>query len=351
VRKYAFLFVLLSLFSLVLPSFSMPLVIAVEDYWATLKPMPLASSGLKVAVVNDRIYAIGGNAYGIALNNNNEYDPVTDTWALKMKMPTARAFFGIAVWQNKIYCIGGRKYDGLTGVNEVYDPATDTWENKSSMPTPRFSVVANVVGEKIYVIGGAPGVKSNPTNLNEVYDPATDTWETKAPIPDPKSAYNSAVVDNKIYVIGDLTQIYDPETNIWSLGEPPPTLINGAVCATTGLHAPKRIYLLGGNLPHGNTTNLNQIYNPEDNTWTVGTPMTYDRAGLAIANVNDTLYALGGSHLRWYDTPVSPQDVAFNEHYVPLGYIPEFPSWLILSLFLTVTLVAALIKKKIDLTC
>ena len=30
--------------------------------------------------------------------------------------------------------------------------------------------------------------------------------------------------------------------------------------------------------------------------------------------------------------------------------IPEFPSWIILSLFLTVTLVAVLIKKKIDLT-
>jgi len=345
-NNYKFTFAVLPIFVIFLVTFSLPPVWAAENSWETMASMPTARSSFGVAVIDGKIYAIGGFGGG-ALSSNEEYDPVTNTWTTKANMPTARESFGIAVWQNRIYAIGGRTNNGLTSVNEVYDPATDTWENKKSMLTSRFGVVANVVGGKIYVIGGAPGVKSDFIKINEVYDLSTDTWATETPMTYSDSLYDSVVVDSKIYVVGTLTQIYDPEIDAWSLGAPPPVPVHGTIGATTGLWAAKRIYLLGGNLPHGNTTNLNQIYNPEDNTWTVGTPMTYDRAGLAIANVNDTLYALGGYHLKWYNTPVSPQDVAFNEHYFPIEYIPEFPSWIILPLFLTAILVVVLVRRRL----
>jgi N-acetylneuraminic acid mutarotase len=124
-------------------TFHVPLVYATEDFWTTKAPMQVARSGLGVAAVNGKIYAIGGsNASGFApsiggsavlgnsyiggfVGTNEEYAPETDTWTYKASMPTPRIVFATAVYQNKIYCRGGKASDGFTGVNEVYDPATD----------------------------------------------------------------------------------------------------------------------------------------------------------------------------------------------------------------------------------
>ena len=102
-----------------------------EDSWVSKAPMHDARSGLGVAVVNGKIYAIGGASNNGFLATNEEYDPATNTWALKAPMPTPRSDFGIAVYQNKIHCIG--EYAdrfSATGVNEVYDPVTNTWATK-----------------------------------------------------------------------------------------------------------------------------------------------------------------------------------------------------------------------------
>ena len=314
-------------------------VLASENSWTTKTQMPTARSELGVAVVNGKIYAIGGiNADGY-LNTNEEYDPATDTWITKTSMPTPRVGFGIAVYQNKIYVIGGGGEFDMeegTGLNQVYDPLTDTWETKASMPTARQFLCANVVNGRIYLIGGSKPVNlANPSyvpNVNEVYDPETDTWTTKTPPPVNVSNYASAVVDNKIYVISGsgeddkLTLIYDPEADSWSYGAQIPTPVWGAAAGiTTGVLAPKRIYVIGG-YP---AFNLNQIYDPETDTWTMGARMPTNRYGLGVAVVNDILYAIGGSG----DANTK------NEQYTPLEYETEtqqtepFPTtWIIAAI-------------------
>ena len=288
---------------------------ATENFWETMADMPTGRLGPGVAAVNGKIYVIGG-MYVDFLNTNKEYDPVTDTWATKTSMPTPRGGFGIAVYQNKIYVIGG---SGVTGANEVYDPSTDTWTTKTSMPTAREFLCANVVNGKIYLIGGSkpfnPNDPSFVPNVNEVYDPSTDSWTTKTPPPTQVSSYASAVVDNKIYVIGGwngsrihINQIYNPETDTWSFGSQIPNAGAGAAAgATTGVMAPKRIYVLGGNP----TFTLNQVYDPETDTWTMGAQMPTSRYGLGIAVVNDILYAIGCSG--------SP-DNKKNDRYTPFGF-------------------------------
>jgi len=49
---------------------------AVEDSWVTLEPMPTARSGLGVAVVDGKIYAIGGYDGDTRLAVNEKYTPV-----------------------------------------------------------------------------------------------------------------------------------------------------------------------------------------------------------------------------------------------------------------------------------
>jgi N-acetylneuraminic acid mutarotase len=227
-----------------------------ENTWVTKAPMHQARDSLGVAVVNGKIYAIGGSTgndesshIGEIVSTNEEYDPVTDTWVFKKSMPTARYGFAIAVYQNKIYCIGGvtsystsSGYD-VTGINEVYDPATDTWETKTPMPTARDSLQANVVNDRIYLIGGYVPDNSGLgaiSSLNEVYDPATDSWITKAQIPTATMGYASAVVNNQIYIIKQSTQIYNTKTDAWSYGEPIPSTAGSysgyaTAAATTGV--------------------------------------------------------------------------------------------------------------------
>lgn len=171
---------------------------ASENTWTTKAPMHQARSGLGVAAVNGKIYAIGGStasgfepsippsvAYNEAsirgfVGTNEEYNPVTDNWTYRTSMPTPRMSFAIAVVQNKIYCIGGRtnaagSVGGYTAVNEVYDPATDTWETKTPLPTSTAWLVASVVENRIHVIDNS--------ETHYVYDMTTDSWTTKAPAP------------------------------------------------------------------------------------------------------------------------------------------------------------------------
>jgi N-acetylneuraminic acid mutarotase len=312
-----------------------------EDSWATLTPMPTARSMLGVAVVDGKIYAIGGiSGTQNILGTNEVYDPKTNTWSSKTPMPTHRHSFGISVFQNKIYCIGGAttiKSDGyVTNVNEVYDPTTDTWENKTSMPNPRSHLEATNVGNKIYLIGGQGRgdprmfIVKNYTSLNEVYDPATDAWTTKTPIPNATAYYASALVDDKIYVMGGegrsvsgliyLNQVYDVKTDVWSLAAAVPgTILNGAVAgATTGENAPKLIYVIGGyygitdpNKPYNYT---NQVYNPKNNSWSFAAYMPIENYHYSVVVFDDMLYVIGGSSLN------NTVPYAYNLRYTPIGY-------------------------------
>jgi hypothetical protein len=346
--------ILLLIFCLVLST--LPLVRAAEDSWTSLEPMPTARSGLGVAVVDGKIYAIGG-WNGDYLGTNEMYDPETDTWTTKQPMPTARCYFAIAVYMNKIYAIGGTfgekniVYVGSPGVNEVYDPLTDTWETLEPMPTARAHLDANVVGDKIYLIDGdAWPFGQSAGGLNEVYDISNDSWSTRSPMPIGVSYYASAVVDNKIYIIDDgfsetpmPTQIYDPKNDSWNDGKrlPIPTYL-AAAGATTGVLASKRIYVFGGRSERNNVAiNLTQVYDPEADLWTTGSPMPTPRWFFDVAVVDDELYAIGGFN---GDTRLT-----VNEKYTPVEYIPEFPSWIIFPMFLSATGVVLIYRDKLKI--
>ncbi len=302
-------------------------------YWSAKEPLPMEGWG--IATANDKIYLIGTSGdYGNSSYVNKgifEYNPLLDSWNLKTSMPISRAGFATASLDNKIYIIGG-----LDGLNQVYDPVTEKWGTKTSVPTPRTQLEANVVGGKVYLIGGRTGGQYSTVGLNEVYDPVLDSWETKASIPYPVTLYASAVFNNKIYIFGgqdefvyppniDLVQIYDPANDTWSSGTPMPTVVwQAAAGATSGRLAVKRIYLIGGMMNESlEGTSVTQIYNPTDDSWSVGEDMPTARFKLRVAVINDKLYAMGGSP---YLNLEGINSLA-NEEYTPVGYGTADPSY------------------------
>jgi N-acetylneuraminic acid mutarotase len=142
--------------------------------WTQKADMPTARDYSRAAVVDGKIYVIGGevdsdpNTFATTAAVE-EYDPTTDTWTKKADMPTSRAFFGTSVVDGIIYAIGGWSGGTFFSIVEAYDPAADEWIRKASMPTSRETCTVTVDG-KIYAIGGFRWPQTLSTV--EVYDPA-----------------------------------------------------------------------------------------------------------------------------------------------------------------------------------
>ncbi|XP_078489399.1 uncharacterized protein LOC144746229 [Ciona intestinalis] len=93
-----------------------------------LKPMPESRSHHASAYLNGKIYVPGG------LNENLDwvgavysYDILLDLWSeniLRMKME--RTSLGVAVVQNRIYAVGGKSYSDSTTTIEALDPEKDS---------------------------------------------------------------------------------------------------------------------------------------------------------------------------------------------------------------------------------
>jgi N-acetylneuraminic acid mutarotase len=250
---------------------------------------------------------------------------------------------------NKIYCIGGYSNRSLN-VNEVYDSTTDSWSTLSPLPIPGV-ITASEVNGKTVVLTIEPGTL---TAVTQVYDPSTDSWEIMSPMPTAATFFGSIVVDNIIYVFGgghyeavftfiptNAVQIYNLTSNTWRYGAPLPVdMQSPAVAATSGVYAPKRIYVLGGSdfqyLPY------NYVYDPITDTWNNATQMPYPRSSFGVAIVDDVLYAIGGNGRT---NGVIPVDL--TEKYVPISYvgpeIPELPSILFVGILITISSLMAII--------
>jgi len=237
------------------------------------------------------------------------------SWTSMTPMPTARGELGVAVANGKIYAIGGLSDDLPVNNNEEYNPVTNQWTEKMPMPTARSGVAIAVYNNKIYVIGGTVG--NGYIGNNEVYDPATNTWETKASMPTPRTDLTASIVNDKIYLIGgkkysstspyfnetNVNEVYDPANDSWSTKTPIPTAVYGYASAVIN----GKIYIIGGSksttlLGSSIFVNSNQVYNPQTDKWSLAANLpdvaTYGAAASTQGFMGPSrLYFIGGYFL------------------------------------------------------
>jgi N-acetylneuraminic acid mutarotase len=183
-----------------------------KDKWSAKSDMNVARRQVGVGVdsVNHLLYAIGGATGGpdlIVLNTFEVFDPAGGNdgkglWTdLTPKAPLniARALPAVAVVNGKIYAVGGQAPNNTAlDTVEVYDPSAinPKWTiTKSRMPNPRLNPGAAVLNGKIYVVGGRTDILISSV---DIYDPVSDTWTAGLPLPTARRGLGAAVA-----VVGD----------------------------------------------------------------------------------------------------------------------------------------------------
>lgn len=226
---------------------------AVEIYnvttnsWKAGTPLPEARADGAIQVLNDKLYALGGDGPGGGGGTSTvwEYDSVSNVWRPQAPMPTGRRSLASAVLGGKIYAISGVE-GGVSAAVEVYDPYTDTWTSRSPHPLPRQYLTAQAVRGKIYTFGGNQYYEK----VHE-YDPVSDVWIEKSPVPFPTQVPSSVAVGGKIFLVGGAGSrtvlMYDPLTDTW-MGPLDDLRTARAEALTSEVNG--RIYAIGGCCPY-----------------------------------------------------------------------------------------------------
>ncbi|HJR08349.1 MAG TPA: kelch repeat-containing protein [Pyrinomonadaceae bacterium] len=202
--------------------------------WSAGVPTNLARYSLAAVALGGKIYAIGGQAFDsnfnvVGLNVVEVFDPATNQWGTAHPLNTGRYQHAAAVLDGKIYAIGGFIGSGVTNSVEVFDPLTNQWSAVAPLNTARRYHAAAVAGGKLYAIGGTD---VNLVNLKtvEVYDPVANAWTFAPPMSTARVILAAATLDNKIYAMSgfdrtdvqspgtyyDTVEVFDPATNQWS---------------------------------------------------------------------------------------------------------------------------------------
>ena len=127
------------------------------DTWTAPAPYPVPVHHAAAAVVAGRLYVVGGYTGGRVswsrLVSLYEYDPTRNAWVARAAMPTPRGALAVAVVGDRLHALGGDA-DGVTGAHEVYDPRSDRWTSAATMPTARDHLAAVAVGGRVWALGG-----------------------------------------------------------------------------------------------------------------------------------------------------------------------------------------------------
>lgn len=213
------------------------------NIWAQAAPLPFGNDHHAAAVADGKLYVFGGVS-----PDTYVYDPVGNTWKFVARMQSAHnGTPAAAVIDGKIYCAGGSS--GATSVNvlEVFDPQTNTWTRRQPMSIARNHCAGAAIDGKFYVAAGRGS--SNAGSALEVYDPATNSWSRKAPMPTPRSGVAAAAVNGELFVFGGEgsrmypeVEAYNPRTDSWRRLPDMPTPRHGIWASVIG----NKIYLPGG---------------------------------------------------------------------------------------------------------
>jgi N-acetylneuraminic acid mutarotase len=194
------------------------------DHWSRIHTdVPKGEErGSAAVIVHDAKIYLAGGATSLEFNANNTqnsistvsvFDTRTHTW-LKVPqaakyMPGARDHAGAALVDERMYVLGGRDHGQGNVRDTVFvlnlcDLEAGWATSQAKMPTARGGLAASVVGKKVYTFGGEgdTSVASGVFDEVEAYDTVKDRWESVGMMKIPRHGTYAVSVDGKVYIPG-----------------------------------------------------------------------------------------------------------------------------------------------------
>ncbi|NWT47439.1 KLHL4 protein, partial [Chroicocephalus maculipennis] len=200
----------------------------ITKVWTIMPPMSTHRHGLGVAMLEGPMYAVGGHDGWSYLNTVERWDPQARQWNYVASMSTPRSTVGVAALNSKLYAVGGRDGSSCLKSMECFDPHTNKWSICASMSKRRGGVGVATYNGFLYAVGGHDAPASNHcsrlSDCVERYDPKTDAWTTVAPLSVPRDAVGICPLGDRLYAVGgydghtylDTVESYDAQNNEWT---------------------------------------------------------------------------------------------------------------------------------------
>uniref|UniRef100_A0A1B0A5I6 Kelch-like protein diablo n=1 Tax=Glossina pallidipes TaxID=7398 RepID=A0A1B0A5I6_GLOPL len=243
-----------------------------EEKWRVAPDMPNRRSKAGLAVLNDKVYAVGGFNSVSAMRAVDVYNPARNEWSTSNRMLARRSTLGVAVLNGCVYAVGGfDNHNGLSSA-EMFDPENEVWSFIASMSTRRSSVGVGVVNGLLYAVGGFDDNTRQHLSSVERYNRDTNTWQVVADMSARRSGAGVGVLNNILYAVGGRVgpmvcrsvEAYGLEKNQWKkVADMSFCRRNAGVVAHDGL-----LYVVGGGDGQSNLSSV-EVYNPHTNSWRI----------------------------------------------------------------------------------
>jgi len=329
--------------------------------WITDNPLPNTLYNSQAIVTKNRVYLLGGTKDGVvsstvftaAINT----DGTLGTWTTGTSLPTPINLSTTFISKNRVYLFSG--FDGTNNISSVYsapinsDGTLGTWTTGTSLPGNLSISQAIATKNRIYLLGGTVNGAISSTvytaplaeGLND-YSPyyAGDTlsymmpgsgkpwqqqyqlntaqstdiinWTTGTALPGNLYLSQAIVTKNRVYLLGGhdgtyrISTVYTAPINTdgtlgtWIASNSLPGILSNSQAIVTK----NRVYLLGGNISNGVSTNI--VYTAPINsdgtlgTWTtdVSLPLAIHAAQAVVTK--NRVYLLSGINNTTYITTI-----------------------------------------------
>ncbi len=290
-----------------------------------------------------------------------EMDPPGPPWTERMALTDRRLEASATGVGSRLVVIGGFVNEALEISRDVlqYDPFNDVW-SVHALPAPEAFTHAGLasVGGSIYLLGGLEGAAFTPSGKSHRLRPNATAWEPLADMPAGQERGAAAVVvsNGHIFLVGgeiaggfsDTILDYEVASNTWSVYPTKLTTARSHAAAmredvdgtftiaggngiqgplgdtfalrldgTAELRAPMTVARAGcaygvvygqlvcaGGEIGTEVSRVVEVYDPNDDEWTMVVELPIERAGAAGAVVTSRLYVVGGSQTNAF-TPTS----------------------------------------------
>jgi serine/threonine protein kinase/N-acetylneuraminic acid mutarotase len=274
--------------------------------WRSLPDAPTARLMMAWAVLNDKIWIMGGLRNGAALQTVESYDPHTGAWETGPPLPLPLHHAAAATYRGEVVVLGGASGNLADGSNKVFALRGGNWVELPSLTHARAAPAAAVVADKLVVVGGQNAKQLVPQT--EVFD--GNSWKDAADMPTPREHLAAVSDGTYVYAIGGrflsadknsaAFERFDPQSGTWTklVGMPTPRGSYGATFIDG------RIVVVGGEEPT-RVLGVAEMYDVADGTWTTLPPMPTPRHAEVVATVGNTVYCIGGANRPTHEGPIA----------------------------------------------